>query len=377
MYRIIYPEVREGIRMENRFVDLIFNRESFQVDIASGESGPEPGFGGSLENEVYLEFVTFQLAYEASLPEAYSVPEKYESLQLHRRRFMDSLTSLYPDLYAVKIMNAFRAPVVSSLASHPERIDTLRKSFFSHAAIDDPALLHAPVYTFRIIDYLSLFRNGNLDMEEQEALFIEAVDGIMANVGPEPELREFALNFLLEGFELLGMEQVQVHLIESYDLQSCNSEMAGLVESRIEGYKRMTVGSGAPDLVLRHDTGESLRLSEMESPLILLLFWASTCPHCREFMDQLGELYPEEHPKGLEVLAVSLDTSALAYEQYVTESNFPWITLHDPMSWKGKVASDYHLYATPSMFLLDSSLTILSRPGGYRQLIRALRKVGN
>ena len=89
--------------------------------------------------------MTFQLAYDEMLIEVYGqlapvagqengqseiAVAKYEALQQSRNQFMDSLTLLYPGLYATRIMNAFRAPVVSGSMSHRERIDTLKLRFF-------------------------------------------------------------------------------------------------------------------------------------------------------------------------------------------------------------------------------------------------------
>ena len=45
------------------------------------------------------------------------------------------------------------------------------------------------------------------------------------------------------------------------------------------------------------------------------------------------------------------------------------------MGWQGKAATDYHVYATPSLFLLDAERNILARPVSFGQLRRSLRKL--
>ena len=54
-----------------------------------------------------------------------------------------------------------------------------------------------------------------------------------------------------------------------------------------------------------------------------------------------------------------------------------WISAHDPLGWNGKLCSDYHIYATPSLFLLDRERTILASPSTFRQFLRALKKLDN
>jgi peroxiredoxin len=333
--------------------------------------------------------MTFQLEYEERLTGVYgqlfparpgeehydSAVERYEALQRGRSDFMDSLTLLYPGLYATRIMNAFRAPVVRGSMTHPQRIDTLKLHFFDAAPIDDPGLLYAPVYTYRIVDYLSLYSVDTFTMEQQEAQFVEAVDQIMMHVSLHPALRSFVVEFMLEGFELLGMEQVQIHLAEQYLDESCESEVAELVRTRMEGYKKMVAGATAPDFAARDTDGKNHILSEIPNPYTLVVFWASTCGHCRDLIPELRQWYMEENTLDVEVVSISIDSSTALFRNYVTEEPMPWITVHDPAGWQGRVASLYQVYATPSLFLVDRERTILARPASFRQLQRTLKKL--
>lgn len=389
IYRIIYADRTGEVRNQNLFVEFIFHGENMEIFVASTELGPFPYFENSMENQVYKEFMDYELSYEAELMDLYGqlypettesdnhdlVVHRYNELQRERTLFIDSLTYLYPDLYAIKIMNAFRSPFVPGEMSHLQRIDTLKQSFFDHAAIDDPALLAAPVYNYKLIDYLSLYKDSNLDKEEQEEQFVEAVDLIMANVSGDPELRSFVVEFLLEGFEMLDMERVQMHLADHYLDEACESDVVELVLSRMEAYKRMTLGEQAPDFVLRDVEGKSHQLSRMESPWVLVMFWSSTCEACRKLMPDLHQWYLTENTLDIEVVAVSMDTSTANFE-YMYELLSPqWITTHDPLGWHGKVASDYYVYATPTLFLLDRQRKIVAKPTSFRQFLRSIKKL--
>lgn len=407
VYRLIFPDESQGVRSENSFVEFIYNKEDLTLYVSVDENGPLPFFENSTENQVYFEFMTFQLAYEEMLKEVYGgllaattedelylpgaaaedelylvAVKRYEDLQRRRMWFMDSLSVLYPDLYATRIMNAFSAPFVQGSLSHAERIESLKRHFFDVAAIEDPALLRAPVYSYRIMDYLSLYNVDTLSMEEQEEGFMEAVDQIMLLLAPQPELYTFVLDFLLKGFEHLGMEEVQLHLADFYLDESCESDLAELVRTRMEGYRMMKVGATAPDFALRDADGISHTLSELPAPYTLVLFWSSTCGHCREMMPELKQWYLEENSIGLEensigleVVAISIDSSAALYEDYIAMEPMPWISGHDPHGWQGKLASKYQIYATPTLFLLDGQRTIMARPASFRQLQRSVKKL--
>jgi peroxiredoxin len=288
---------------------------------------------------------------------------------------MDSIARTYPDLYVTRIISAFRVPVVPGSLDHRERMETLKLVFFEDAPIDDPELLHAPVYTFRIVDYLSMYQDPSLDAESQQAAFIEAVDQIMVNTSHQSALRTFVVEFLLEGFDLLGMEAVLRHLAENYLDESCSSEVAELVKARMEAYEAMEVGSLAPDFVIRDVQGRNLRLSAMDKDYVLLIFWASTCVHCRHLMPELHQWYLDERHADLEVVALSIDTLEAHFTDFLASNPMEWITAYDPLGWNGKVARDYHIYATPSMFLLDRQGRILSRPMNLRQVKRSLKSI--
>ncbi len=388
IFRLIYATKENGVLNENRFVEFIFNKENFELVIRAGAEGPEPVFQNSLENEVYSAFMAYEMEYESAIMALYGrlfrqaagAPDsvasaRYDALQRDRTRFMDSLSERYPQLYAVRIMNAFRSPFTPGSMTHQERIDTLKISFFDHARIDDPALLYAPVYNFKLIDYLSLFKVDTLTLAEQEMEFITAVDQIMDHVSSEPELREFVVDFLMEGFEMLGMEQVQLHLADHYLDETCETDVAELVRERMEGYRLMAPGRTAPDVVVMDVEGSSHRLSMLERPYVLVVFWASSCSHCRETLPELLEWYQDENDIGLEVMAISIDTSTAEFERYMQQLQPTWITAHDPLGWNGRIASQYFVYATPTMFLLDPYRKILARPGNFKQFLRAVRKL--
>ena len=92
-------------------------------------------------------------------------------------------------------------------------------------------------------------------------------------------------------------------------------------------------------------------------------------------MPDLHQWYLTENTLDLEVVAISMDTS-FANFSYMHELLSPqWISSHDPLGWHGKAASDYYVYATPSLFLLDQQRKIVARPASYRQFLRSVKKL--
>ena len=171
----------------------------------------------------------------------------------------------------------------------------------------------------------------------------------------------------------MGMEKVQMHVVETYLDQNCESEIAEVVRNRMEGYKAMRVGAKAPDLTAEDIHGSTYQLSGQKHDYLLVLFWASTCEHCRDMLAQLNSWYQSQNQLDLEVVAISLDESKQNFESYTENLKPHWIHLHDPQNWEGEPAVAYSIYATPSLFLLDRERKILARPATYSQFLQALK----
>ena len=91
----------------------------------------------------------------------------------------------------------------------------------------------------------------------------------------------------------------------------------------------------------------------------MLVFGKSDCPHCKEGALELLKYYAGwKTKKNVEVVYVSLDTDKKVYQE--AYQNAPWPMFCDFKGWDSKAAKDYHIWGTPSYFLLDKELTILA-----------------
>jgi len=108
------------------------------------------------------------------------------------------------------------------------------------------------------------------------------------------------------------------------------------------------------------------RLSELRSAYTLVVFGASWCPSCQSELTQLSSLYSNWKQLGVEVLFVSLDEKPDEFRNYVR--NFPFMSYCDYRKWQSPAAIDYHVFATPTLYLLDSHRKIILRPTSVRQV---------
>jgi len=69
------------------------------------------------------------------------------------------------------------------------------------------------------------------------------------------------------------------------------------------------VGQTAPPLIVRELDGQSFDLAAQRGKVVLVDFWATWCPPCRQEMPVLDAVYRRYRDQGLAVIGVSVDSS--------------------------------------------------------------------
>ena len=107
----------------------------------------------------------------------------------------------------------------------------------------------------------------------------------------------------------------------------------------------------ASNFYLRDLNGELVRLSDFRGKVVLLNFWATWCPPCRKEMPAMQQLYQAYKDKGLEIVAVSVDTASTGeVRAFVEELGLTFPVLHDRDSLVSRLYSNP---GVPSSYLID------------------------
>jgi cytochrome c biogenesis protein CcmG, thiol:disulfide interchange protein DsbE len=67
------------------------------------------------------------------------------------------------------------------------------------------------------------------------------------------------------------------------------------------------IGQAAPALVVQELDGQTFDLSAQRGKLVVINFWATWCPPCRQEMPALDAFYRKYHAQGLEMIGLSAD----------------------------------------------------------------------
>ena len=98
--------------------------------------------------------------------------------------------------------------------------------------------------------------------------------------------------------------------------------------------------------------GTKTKLSDVESKVVMLYFWATTDEQKLFNMDTLIPVYNEFHGRGFEIYAVSLDVDKSAWASVVKAQQLPWINVCDTRGDQSPYINMYGLTSLPMAFFL-------------------------
>jgi len=369
--------------------NFIYNGENVVIKYDPSAFTP-PEFIESIENQVYYDYLQEKDVYEQKTDMLIDVlryyPEQdsfrlyadrhYLNLQAEFKAYTDRMIKTYPATLVSHIMKSDRPVSYPGNMQWENYISYNQKHFLDEVDFSDTLLINTNVVTAKAIDYLSYYSINSQNKELQEDFFIQAVDSILHKAMASPQVYDFLMQYLIEGFEMYGFDRVISHIANNYEpANTCvNEERKSELEKRVENLRRLAVGNIAPDIQFKNGDEINSGLSGIDSDLTVVLFWASWCPHCNQMMPYLKEIYEDESLPDFEILAISIDTSASDYNQALALHAPGWINYTDLKGWDSKPAVDYSIYATPTMFLLDKNRKILARPVTVNELRKELLK---
>jgi peroxiredoxin len=87
------------------------------------------------------------------------------------------------------------------------------------------------------------------------------------------------------------------------------------------------IGKAAPELILKDQSGKDFRLSALKGKVVLLEFWATWCPDCKEVLPSVQELFTKYTAKGLAVVLISVDVKTDAVKPFLEEKGYTFPVL--------------------------------------------------
>lgn len=369
------------------YVDIIINGNekeiAFSLDVSLEADKRTPIFTTSKENEEWYQFkkLQYEKLNEILVKQSFLVnyPNKKDKSYIslykeygksikeyvkNHHQFIDKTP-----FYWAKSMAQYQNIYFPNLTEH-QRIQefNVHETFWESKPTKDVLLLNTPLYTDAILNYLKYYLNPEMEfgVEEQNSGLKKCVDTIVSLFSANDKTKEFAIKYIQMGFKEIGNETLLQYIDEKHAANSQCTTDDDELQKRLKGYQSLKIGNAAPEIVLTDHAGNTKTLNDYPQQEVVLVFWASWCPHCMEEMPKLQE-WAKNHNKTL-VLAISLDDDYTAFQNAIKQ--FPDM-LHycDLQKWEGKIVSDYYVAATPTFFKLDKDRKLAGKYSGFEKLI--------
>lgn len=123
------------------------------------------------------------------------------------------------------------------------------------------------------------------------------------------------------------------------------------------------VGDPAPAFKVTTASGKSVSPKEFGGRLLVLNFWASWCPPCKEETPSMNQMAQTLGPKGLVVLGISVDENQAAYQRFLANERVAFETALDTTS---EISANYGTFKYPETYVIGRDGKVLRKYIGPR-----------
>lgn len=357
MMKLYFPETNASINFisENRDVKMKFETEKDKiVNINYLDEA----------NYVMDQMQDIQKKKEYILPALYQIKEYYKTKSDFATALNNEvlrLSNAAPDLSKFPFVAYYRTNYNKFLEKNANKgaitqdqiIDFLTKS---NELLESSSLLK-PV----LVAYLNAGSSASLSAD---------VDKMLKVVNVETPRGQTVLSEIIEIFDTYAMQDLKdKYLTEAKNLKcTINERLKNTIATNIN----TEIGATFPNYVFnRASNTKAKSIYDVKADKKIIVFWASTCSHCEAELPKIIEKY--NAIKGLkgEVIAFSLDSDALAYENKA--KMLPWINDSELKGWNSSFSDTYNVHATPSYYILDGNNKIIAKPDHAADVISYLK----
>lgn len=370
-YRLIFSN--------SKWVDFVNDDEDISITTDANNMQDSLSILKSESNKLYYQFLKLNKQYKVKTDLLQFVLAKYPKdddyytasrnklLQLQKdyAQFVYIISQKNPKSFIARYIKTVQITGADLNLPVDKQYAYLKAHCLDKVDFNDDDLINSDAFTVKSIEYLTLFRNPSLTKEKLEKEFMTAVDTILNKAKVNKLVYQHVTEYLIDGFKKFGFDQIIDYIVDNYVIKDdlcLDEKLTNSIQRRMDQAKFLKIGSVVPQIVIPDSTGKSINLQDIKSENTLILFFASWCPHCQELLPKINDLYKSQKQMKLKIMAISIDTSKSDWLTFIQKNKFNWTNVSDLQGWNGKAATDYYLYATPTMFIVNNKKEIIAKP---------------
>jgi thiol-disulfide isomerase/thioredoxin len=288
------------------------------------------------------------------------------------RQFLAALPSNSYLSYYLPLRN--RISSVATIAQYrtneiPATIEAFRSIDYTDARLYKSGLLANVIES-----HFWLIENSGRSLDsvyiEMNASIDRMLESLVANEQTLNAITAHLFKFLEQRSLFPASEYLAIQLLNQ---KSCT--LTNDFALQLESYRAMKKGNTAPDIDFSGGDmcapgypadNTPLRLSAIKSHYKVVVFGANWCPQCPVELQHMAHNYARWKIHGVEVVFVSLAEDPALFKNFTNP--FPFISICDYKKWESPIINDWHVFATPTIYLLNDKLEIILKPNSVNQL---------
>jgi thiol-disulfide isomerase/thioredoxin len=133
------------------------------------------------------------------------------------------------------------------------------------------------------------------------------------------------------------------------------------IQSMVQGIRVTAELKTKPiDLKFTAVDGTEVDLAKMRGKVVLIDFWAVWCGPCVAELPNVIKAYERLHPKGFEIVGISLDQDKAKLEAFTKDKGMTWVQYFDGKGWQNEISSRFGIRSIPAMWLIDKKGMLVS-----------------
>ena len=160
------------------------------------------------------------------------------------------------------------------------------------------------------------------------------------------------------------MDEVFHHLGQKYYLDQeawwVDSTTKQKIYERVIKVKYNLIGNRAVPFSMVDLDGIKHKLYDVQAEYTILVFWSSSCGHCKKTMPLIKDIYEEYRDRDVKVVGVNIDKKEEDWRKYLEKNDYDWLNL-----WDGNNLTNfrtfYNVDSTPIIYVLDQQKTIIAK----------------
>ena len=118
------------------------------------------------------------------------------------------------------------------------------------------------------------------------------------------------------------------------------------------------VGKKAPSFVAPKVGGQLVSLENYKNKPLVLNFWASWCPPCRDETPGMERIWRKYEDQGVVILGINVQDGEKEAERYISEFG---VTFSNALDLDGSITVDYGVTGLPVTFFIDNDSVVKGR----------------